>query len=256
MCLVECNSNHKSQEVKVSIFKFSKDEEERAMWKRAIPRKNLEITNYTAVCRKHWPQDCKMVIVHGKSRPEGPPSVFDNIPKSCLSSPPPKVRATEKTFAIARNTQPDELAEFQHADKFVLEEIPSKMSDDNSVIVYKDDSKFVIQSKKFCEGIPEYYITISDDLTYTVYHYGSSCTVPSLSSNYIYKCKHWSTFNEIIRYVKSKELDHKNEVLLNQVALTGKKNVGNPWYSPETITRAFEYFCLSRSLYQRFCGDF
>lgn len=97
------------------------------------------------VCRKHWPPspDCKMMSVHGKSRPADPPSVFDSIPRSCLSSPPPKVRATEKTSFSARNVQPppeDELAGFQQFDKFVLEEIPSKMSNDNSVVVYKSNS--------------------------------------------------------------------------------------------------------------------
>ena len=184
-CVPKCNSNYKTSAEAVSVYKFPKDEEEKKKWLRVIPRVNMTVTKYTAVCKKHWPESCKMVVVHGKSRPADPPSIFKNIPSSCFSSPPPKVRKIEKISAAVRNSQPDELSSFQELDMIVFEEIPAKFSNDQSVVVYKSDSTFVVQSINFYEGIPEFHIVIREDLSFVVYHYGTSCSVPTLRSNNI-----------------------------------------------------------------------
>ena len=210
-CVPNCNSNYKTSKEKVSVYKFPRDEEERKKWKSAIPRVNLEVTNFTAVCRHHWPDDCEFITVYGKSRPAGPPSVFKNIPISCLSSPPLKVRKTEKTSAASRSVQPDQLSEFQQLDKLVLDEIPTKLSSDDSLVVFKLPAAFVIQSLKFHEGVPEFVITVLEDFSYSLFYYGSSCSVPSLSNNKINQCKSWSTLYEIIRYAKAKEKGHKRQ---------------------------------------------
>lgn len=255
-CVPNCNSNYKTSKEKVSVYKFPRDEEEKKKWKSAIPRANLEVTSFTAVCRHHWPDDCEFITVYGKSRPADPPSVFKNIPISCLSSPPLKARKIEKTSAASRSVQPDQLSEFQQLDKLVLGEIPTKLSSDDSLVVFKLPAAFVIQSLKFHEGVPEFVITISEDYSYSLFYYGSSCSVPSLSNNKINQCKNWSTLYEIIRYAKAKEKGHKTDILLRQVSVSGKKNVAQTLYSPEAIARAFEYFCISRSLYHRLREDF
>ena len=255
-CAPNCSSNYKTSNEKVSVYKFPKDEEEKEVWRKAIPRSNLEISKYTAVCRKHWPEDCKIIVVHGKPRPADPPTVFENIPKRCLSSPPPKARKTTKVSASARNTQQDELLQFEKLDQLEFEKIPSKMSKDVSVVVYQVNNKYHIQSKQFHEGVPEFCIVIQEDLSFKVFHYGVSCSVTSLIKNKINLCKTWSSLDEILRYVKSREREQKVNVLLNQLSVSGKKTVGKSIYPPEMISRAFEYFCISRSLYDRLCKDF
>ena len=138
----------------------------------------------------------------------------------------------------------------------VLDQIPTRLSSDDSLVVFKLPSAYVIQSLKFHEGVPEFCINISEDFSYSLFHYGSSCLVTSLSSNRINQCNNWSTMYEIIRYAKTRETDHKANILLHQVSVSGKKNVGQKLYPPEAIARAFEYFCVSRSLYQHLCQDF
>ena len=60
----------------------------------------------------------------GKSRPADPPTVFENIPKSCLLSPPPKARKTSKISASVQNVQEDELLQFEKLDELEFEMIP------------------------------------------------------------------------------------------------------------------------------------
>lgn len=88
------------------------------------------------------------------------------------------------------------------------------------------------------------------------FHYGVLCSVPSLIKNKIYCCKTWSSLDEILHYVKARKQDEKVDVLMNQLSVSGKKTVGESIYPPEMIARAFEYFCISRSLYNCLCRDF
>ena len=92
-CVPKCKSNYLTEErekkEKVSIYRFPPDEEEKNKWIKAIPRANLAVNNNTRVCRYHWPADSTTFIVsRGNERPTEPPSIFDDIPASCLSSPP------------------------------------------------------------------------------------------------------------------------------------------------------------------------
>ena len=256
-CAPNCSSNYKTSNEKVSVYKFPKNEEEKELWRKAIPRSNLEITKYTAVCRKHWAEDCKMVVVHGKPRPIDPPSIFENIPRSCLTSPPPKARKTSSSSASVRNIKEDEILQFEKMDQLVFEDIPSKMAEDMSVVTYKVNKNYHIQARQFHEGVPEFCVVIQEKgLAFNVFHYGVSCSVPSLIKNKLYSCKTWSCLDEILRYVKARERELKVDVLMNQLSVSGKKAVGKSIYSPEMIARAFEYFCISRSLYDRLRKDF
>ena len=148
-CVPNCNSNYKSSGEKVSIYKFPKDENEKQKWSKVIPRAKQVVTAYTALCRKHWPEDCTMVSVHGKNRPAEPPSIFLNIPITCFASPPSKICKTERASATTRNVLPDELAEFKRLDMLTFEEIPKKMFHEKSLIVYKNNSNLIIQSVEF-----------------------------------------------------------------------------------------------------------
>ena len=70
------------------------------------------------------------------------------------------------------------------------------------------------------------------------------------------ECRYWSTFDEILRFLREKEEDHKVRVIFQQLGVMGKRTVGKSHYPPEVISRAFEYMCTSRALYQRLTRDF
>ena len=120
-------------EMQVELFDRGKGEEgksirlsvssrrRRETWIKAIPRPNLTENNNTRVCRYHWPADCAAFILsRGKKRPTEPPSVFDDIPASCLSLPPPKPRKTILASCSNRNIIPDELERYRETDKLLF----------------------------------------------------------------------------------------------------------------------------------------
>ena len=45
---------------------------------------------------------------------------------------------------------------------------------------------------------------------------GTFCAVTTLTKNKITKLKYWSTFDEIIRYLKGKDASHKANILLEE----------------------------------------
>ena len=131
------------------------------------------------------------------------------------------------------------------------------MCKDTELVVYKEHSDvIVIQSKKFKCGVPRFLLKVKDDLTYTSFHCGSTCTIESLSSNRIRICKQWSILDEIIRFLRNKEESHKTEVVFQHLAVMGKRNVGKSVYPAEIIIRGFEYFATSRSLYNQLAIDY
>ena len=105
-------------------------------------------------------------------------------------------------------------------------------------------------------GIPKFVLSISNDLTFSCYSFGSCCTIPSLTRNKIFNCNHKSTLEEIIRYLSQLESNHKSDILIEQHSVTGKNNGNDRLYSAEIISRAFSYYAISRSLYSRLLDDY
>jgi len=56
--------------------------------------------------------------------------------------------------------------------------------------------------------------------------------------------------------LKHREVGHKSTILIDQLLVMGKKSVGKATYSPQTLTRAFDYFMTSRSLYNKLVEDY
>ena len=79
-CAGKCTSNDKGIEEKVSIFRFPSNEKEKERWVNAPPIKIAEVTNYTGVFEKHWPDGYTKTKRQERERPAGPPSVFKGIP--------------------------------------------------------------------------------------------------------------------------------------------------------------------------------
>ena len=139
-CVYDCNTNYKS-EVKrrkveaedVHVYrlpnpkKFPKQHDD---WVSVLTKinANLNITNDTVVCSKHWPPNKPTFTHYGKERPVDPPSVFDKIPASIVSPPPPPNRRTFRSSCHERNRQPDQLPVFEEIDRYDFQQLKSVLS--------------------------------------------------------------------------------------------------------------------------------
>ena len=130
----------------------------------------------------YWPDDAAFVTDHGKLRPVEPPSLFPNIPLSCLKEPLPKERKTLASCSL-RGIIPDEITEFERQDVLSFNEIKTVLCDYNDIIVYKDENIYIIRSKLFRYGVPIFVLKIFDELTFEAFSFGSSCSISSLSTN-------------------------------------------------------------------------
>lgn len=206
-CVPKCHSNYDNEKTYIPVYKLPTDEEERKTWVRMIPRANLKITQYTAVCKQHWPSDIKFKASrNGKLRPADPPTIFKNIPDSCLSTPPAKFRkTTERTTSDARNVEHDELVEFKRLDVLTFESIPDHFNEDQNITVFTVSDGVRIQSTDLKSGVPKFVINLKKDFTFECCCYGISCNILTLSHNNISLCKKWSSLDEIVRFLKTKE---------------------------------------------------
>ena len=96
--IVKCNGNYNKAN-KCRVFKLPKIEYERQSWINVIPhRENFEIDPLKfLICERHWPKDTPMKTVPGGyTRPTLPPSIFQNIPPSCLPTHKPEPRKPKK----------------------------------------------------------------------------------------------------------------------------------------------------------------
>ena len=96
-CVYDCNTNYKS-EIKrrklddecVHVYRVpnpKKFPKQHADWVSILTKinANLNITNETVVCSKHWPPHKPTFLHYGKERPVDPPSVYSIkfLPASC-----------------------------------------------------------------------------------------------------------------------------------------------------------------------------
>ena len=126
-CVPLCNTNDDSStSSKMSVHKFPADESEKKAWTKAIPRENLLVTKYTVVCGKHWPSSANFKSVHGHLRPTEPPTIFPEIPSSCLVPPPLKARKAQKALPFIYNIQADQLSNLSELDQLNFEIISSQ----------------------------------------------------------------------------------------------------------------------------------
>ena len=278
-CLPTCKSNYLTsikREGTVSVYRFPEDKVERDRWLSVVTRPDLRaiFEKYETedkktrkkpaifVCRKHWPQETAFFNCRGKERPIDPPSVFtpdgdSDSDSSCTQQAETVVRITKRALPSIRSVQPDELVSFLQQDVITFEEIQKKVHPMENLVSYKvNEDTICVQCLEFIHGIPKYLLFLNRDLSFKTFHLGSSCTISTLSKNKIDKCKHWSTFEEIIRFLSKLPVDNKKNVILQQHDVMGAKPVGVSLYPTDVITRAFEYFATSRVLYNKLAKDF
>ena len=103
---------------------------------------------------------------------------------------------------------------------------------------------------------PKYILCVDEDLSFQGFHLGSSCSIPTLASNKITKCETWSTINEILRYLNNFNISHKKKIVLEHLESMATRTVGKSVYTTDIITRSFEYFATSRTLYRQLAKDY
>ena len=257
-CVPACTSNYATGGT-IKVYRLPKDPNERLRWISAIPRDNIPDSSNTVVCVKHWPENFPTRSVHGKDRPSDPPSVFPNIPLSQIPTAPPKARLTSRSSLSVRNIQEDQLSDFEQNDHLefatILQEAQQRLFP-RCVVCYTTSSDINIQSCDFIAGIPRFILRITPSLSYEAFHYGVQCSITTLSRNRVTVLSKWSIVSEAIRFLDCLPPTRKKNILKEQIESMRDVKVGNALYSPETILRAFEYFSISRSLYNRFREDY
>ena len=273
-CVYDCNTNYKTEVKKrkldeeVHVYRLPNEKKfpkERSDWISILTKinANLNITNDTVVCSKHWPADHPTFLYYGKKRPVNPPSVFDDIPSSIVPQPPPPSRPTVRSSCQERNQEPDQQPDFEEKDRYDFDELRRVLSTEKDskgfrvpfqALIYNDT--VVLTSDAYFEGIPYFMVKISNDLTYDTYHLGAKVYIGSLNTLRVKKLNSWSRFEEALRFLHHKEIDRHTQVLQQQYVSMRAAPIGTKIYSTETIVRAFEYFCTSRALYSKLRNDF
>ena len=193
-CVYRCKTNYSSDkssgEIKVSVFRFPKEEGEKQTWVKAIPNANLTVTKDTVVCELHWPSGFEKISKNGKFRPRDPPSVWPHVPPCQVPTPAPPLRTTQRSSSSVRNTEEDQLAAFLASDTVTFCEIKHKLLTGERnlpapVIAYIDEDVLNVQSRRLLNGVPVFRIKISQNLSFKNFHLGVRATSLSLSKNRI-----------------------------------------------------------------------
>ena len=248
----------------VPVYRFPSESTEKLRWISAIPlvtpEKILSLKD-PVVCKHHWPENFRTATVHGKTRPVDPPSVFKPFKKSEIPTPPSNPRPTSRTSASVRTTKPDEMNAFKESDKLTWDRLKTNLSMKSrpmqnpvNTFVVGDEVQWIL-SDDMMNGTPRYSLRVNKDLSYDAYHIGIPCTITTLSRNRINSLDTWSKLDEALRFLHQKETTHHEEIILEQMNNMGPPKVGEKFYSPETMMRAFDYYAHSRSTYRKLRKD-
>ena len=95
-----CHGNYRGEPYSPMVS-FPNDEQERHAWICAMPNRpeSLRDRSKLWICASHF--DCDWITVKGGKRPAGPPTVFKDIPKSCLKQGISSPRSTKTVTADA-----------------------------------------------------------------------------------------------------------------------------------------------------------
>ena len=141
------------------------------------------------------------------------------VAPSQVPTPLPPPRPTTKAHASSRNIIPDELAAFEDLCQKVMGKIVTISVPVISYYIGKNEL-FVIQSTDFINesGIPRFLLEIKNNLSFERFHCGVKCTVKPSSTNRIYLVDSASRLNVAIHYLDFLNMDHKRNVISEQIS--------------------------------------
>ena len=266
--ILGCNPNYHSRrgaefnKKKVPVFRFPSDKEECDAWLRAIPFKNIVSSKEAVICEQHWTSSYPTMSKKGRIRPWDPPSVWQtSIPPSCIPNPPATRRPTKQASFVIRSTQSDELDEYRKSDQATFSDIKERASNKGlsfgcPTTFCETNGAFLIQSLDMSEGVPRFVLQIEETLHFKAFHMGIAVSVPFIIKNRINLLNSWSAIEETVRYLHTYEESHHVTIIQDQLRAMRPSGGNRKIYSPEDFVRAFSYYALSRSLYQRMREDF
>ena len=145
----------------MSVYRFPKDLEQRRRWIAFLPNANFIYTDNKRICQLHFPKTAKTKMVKGHLIFDEPPSIFKDIPPSCIPKVPHK-RNVSVITSTARNSLPDQLEEFQALDKLVVDcnAITQRIMKEFGDVLYYVSSceEVILLSKKRHGPVYEYQI--------------------------------------------------------------------------------------------------
>ena len=108
-CVTLCKGNYASSSKRVPVYKLPQYEKKKKKWISVIPRANLVVSKYTAVCGKHWPNDAEMANSMASWEQKIHSLFFPEFLPSCLSS---QLSNSCKAYAFRRQWICDALMVF------------------------------------------------------------------------------------------------------------------------------------------------
>ena len=92
---------------KIPVHGFPKNQNDRHMWLHSLPNKlSIEqVTENMGVCSHHWPPDTPKERRGRWMVPIVPPSIFPNVPNSCVPTPFPTTPRPTKNLSVKPGIQ-------------------------------------------------------------------------------------------------------------------------------------------------------
>jgi len=209
-----CKTGYKSNSSteKISVYGFPKDPDRCREWLACLPNvlKFEDVTSYMGVCALHWPQDVSMVKTGSRFFvPQVPPSVFPNVPQSCIptsSSSSTNPRPTKKSTQASRAVDTDEMAEFLRQDSFCPQTFDDLFTDKLKKLGFlascsKKPDDYVFLSTKRTGPLPEFCVNFTVQRTNesVFLNYEAFYNIKKIQHPLIREIHCWSQLDEVLQ---------------------------------------------------------
>ena len=261
-----CKTGYDSQKNpvrQIMVYGFPKDDNDKRKWINSLPNKLSfdKVTENMGVCGLRWPETAPRARRGKYLIPCVPPSIFPNVPTSCIPSSSSTYRSTKKATAQSILTAVDELQIFKERDAFNKEIFFRKVSRKTSVIricfPWLGLLKLCSYIKSFARDGPDHKYVIYFDLLsrdeenvksikFEAYCNMKSINHPVLPNNRI---SSWSQLDELITFVRRDgESNDKHSFILQQLRLLNSPK-NSRLYNATDLMQGFSWYTRARSLY-------
>lgn len=186
-------------------------------------QRNFKWTPSIGICSKHWPATFKTYTSHnGMLLPDEAPSVFPDVPPSCVPKANARQRNANNTLTI-RNEQADELSEFLERDILDLDSCCETITSANpAVYCFRTPSELLITSNVRCGAW--WLFTIAIEVITGKAQFFRECMelrIPFLEHGTITRM---SEVEAAVNYLRNyEEFDDRQAFALRQVQLVNDK---------------------------------
>lgn len=210
-----CTGNYDSSNEKVSVFRFPKDPQERALWVNALPSKVI-VKDESVLCEKHWPKDFRRKKCQGPLgyRPHDPPTVFGTTPSSCfVQTSSSRLRAIDNRTVSGESRGKKQKIDSEKDDTIMSWDDLKKYS--QKVNLVSDLSEDNVIKLYHIQGIPPtitFSIFINGDKKVSAFKGNTSVSLRDVISGFDWKLNKFSELDKVIEKVTSFPIDIHNEL--------------------------------------------